>query len=963
MQESSTLTRAAGFDRPNARTAPLRRNNPAQKLRSVLGVFLTFCLLIALLPVSAFAAKETTPCGEIAANLPVVRIGWYEDSYHSTGDDGQRSGYGYEYEQSLAAYTGWQYDYVKGNWDELLAKLQRGEIDMMSALTYTDERAQKMLFSELPISTERYYLYANLDSSDISATDFSTIDGKRVGVMNNSFEADQLTAWEEASGIKTRHVYFSSIKQATSLAKSHKIDCIVSMETPRWSSVDLSALTAIGSSQVYFGISKSRPDIKTQLDNALLSLQSIRPFYADELYQKYLATQFVATATDDEKKWLAQHGSIKVGFLDLDPGISVLNRDTGELSGVITDYITAATHCLENQRLDFKLKPYHSAEELLQALGSGEIDMIFHVNQNPYYAEENKLALSNTVLTLPVVAISAQNAFNEDAKNRVAIEKSRVALYSYVSYSYPQWEIVECATQEDAERAVKNGDADCLLAGRTGEAMRYYNDTSLHSLLLSKPGNVSFAVCKGNTTLLSILNKTLTTMPTSKLSNAVTIYEESARKVTFMDYVRDNLFIAAMTIIVPFLIVVFAILMLLRRARLSERKAMAAMQRAKEADAAKSSFLFNMSHDIRTPMSAILGFSELAEKKIDDPELVRDYLSKIQMSGRGMLSILDNVLELSRIESRKIVLEETPQEADSVLDACMVMMSTEAQRKHHTITVDKEIEHPYVYLDKARATEIAVNLMSNAIKYTADGGSIRCTLRQYPHERAGWIYQELSVADNGIGMSEEFQQHVFEPFVRERSSTLSGVHGTGLGMGIVKNLVDLMEGTVTIDSKLGEGTTITVKIPVRLATAEDMKPKASDGSSDADAAKLRGMRVLLAEDNDLNAEIAITLLEEEGIVVERARDGVECVDKIEASPADHYALVLMDIQMPIMNGFEATAKIRELTDEYKARIPIIAMTANAFSEDRAKSLAAGMDDHLSKPIDMGELIAVLLRYV
>lgn len=233
MQESSTLTRAAGFDRPNARTAPLRRNNPAQKLRSVLGVFLTFCLLIALLPVSAFAAKETTPCDEIAANLPVVRIGWYEDSYHSTGDDGQRSGYGYEYEQSLAAYTGWQYDYVKGNWDELLAKLQRGEIDMMSALTYTDERAQKMLFSELPISTERYYLYANLDSSDISATDFSTIDGKRVGVMNNSFEADQLTAWEEASGIKTRHVYFSSIKQATSLAKSHKIDCIVSMETPR----------------------------------------------------------------------------------------------------------------------------------------------------------------------------------------------------------------------------------------------------------------------------------------------------------------------------------------------------------------------------------------------------------------------------------------------------------------------------------------------------------------------------------------------------------------------------------------------------------------------------------------------------------------------------------------------------------------------------------------------------------
>lgn len=962
MQESSTLTRAAGFNHHNARTAPLKRN-AAQKLRAILGIIISTCLLIALLPVSAFAAKETTSCGEIAANLPVVRIGWYEDSYHSTGDNGQRSGYGYEYEQSLAAYTGWQYEYVKGNWDELFAMLERGEIDMMSALTYSDERAQKMLFSELPISTEHYYLYANLKSSDISATDFSTIDDKRVGVLNNSFEAKQLAAWEKKNGIKTRHVYFSSIKQATSLAKSHKIDCIVSMETPRWSSVGLSAITAIGSSQVYFAISKSRPDLKTQLDSALFSLQSSRPFYADELYQKYLATQFVATATDDEKKWLARHGAIKVGFLDLDPGISELNRDTGKLSGVITDYITAARSCLENQRLDFKLKPYRSTEELLQALSGGDIDMIFHINQNPYYAEENKLALSNTVLTLPVVAISAQSGFDEDAKNRVAIEKNCVGLYSYVSYNYPQWEIVECDTQDDVERAVKNGDADCLIAARTGEAMRYYNDTSLHSLFLSKPGNVSFAVRKGNTTLLSILNKTLTTMPTSKLSNAVTIYEESARKVTFMDYVRDNLVIFVTTLIGAFLIVVFVILMLLRRARLSERKATTAMQRAKEADAAKSSFLFNMSHDIRTPMSAILGFSELAEKKIDDPELVRDYLGKIQMSGRGMLSILDNVLELSRIEARKIVLEETPQEAGSVLDASMVMMSTEAQHKHHTITVDKEIEHPYVYLDKARATEIAVNLLSNAIKYTADGGSIRCTLRQYPHERAGWIYQELSVADNGIGISEEFQQHVFEPFAREKSSTLSGVHGTGLGMGIVKNLVDLMEGTVVIDSKLGEGTTVTVKIPVRLATAEDMKPnKASGGSGDADAAKLRGMRVLLAEDNDLNAEIAITLLEEEGIAVERARDGVECIDKLEASPADHYALVLMDIQMPIMNGFEATAKIRELTDERKARIPIIAMTANAFSEDRAKSFAAGMDDHLSKPINMGELIATLLRY-
>lgn len=383
--------------------------------------------------------------------------------------------------------------------------------------------------------------------------------------------------------------------------------------------------------------------------------------------------------------------------------------------------------------------------------------------------------------------------------------------------------------------------------------------------------------------------------------------------------------------------------------------------KAEAANIAKSDFLFNMSHDIRTPMNAILGFTELAENNIGNDRLMNEYLNKIKESGKGLLSILDKVLELSRIESGKITLEETAQEVGKTFDACMVMMNPEIVKKQHTLTVTKKIKYPYVYFDSPRMTEIILNILSNAIKYTSDGGEIHCTLAQSPNIKEGWIYQELTISDNGIGMSKEFQKHIFEKFARENSTTLSGVQGTGLGMGIVKRLVDLMDGIIEVKSKPGEGTVVFVKIPLRLAALEDMLPKHSVGAYEKD--RLRGKRILLAEDNDLNAEIAVALLEEEGIAVDRVSDGVQCIERVEQSPAGYYALILMDIQMPILNGYQTTYKIRKLQNQKKVNIPIIAMTANAFSEDKVRALKAGMNDHVAKPIDMDILVATMLKYI
>ena len=379
-----------------------------------------------------------------------------------------------------------------------------------------------------------------------------------------------------------------------------------------------------------------------------------------------------------------------------------------------------------------------------------------------------------------------------------------------------------------------------------------------------------------------------------------------------------------------------------------------AVEAADAANEAKSVFLFNVSHDIRTPMNAIIGYAELADRNLDKKELLRSYLEKIGICGQKMLSILDNVLELSRIETGNVVLEESAAEAESVVSA-------EIEKKHQTLTVSKNIIYPYIYMDISRFTEIILNLISNAIKYTGEGGTIHCSVRQLPAQKDGRCIQELSVSDNGIGMSEEFQKHIFESFTRERSSTVSGVEGTGLGMGIVKKLVEMMHGEIKIHSRMGEGSTFTIRIPCRIATVEDTQTKRAQVHPDGKP--LVGKRILLAEDNDLNAEIAIALLEEEGLLVERAADGVKCMEMLEKAPAHYYELILMDIQMPILGGYDTTRKIRRMADAEKAAIPIIAMTANAFAEDKQRALEAGMNDHVAKPIDMNKLIPTLQKYI
>ena len=925
------------------------------------------CVVFLAIPVRAadleedIDAAETTKANVTAkSQSEVVKAAWYEDSYHITNKNGSRSGYGYEYEQAVSAYTGWDYDYVTGNWEELLEKLQNGEIDLMSSLSYTDERAETMLFSDLPMGEEKYYLYADLANSDISASDISSLNGQSIAMLENSVQATQFYDWEEKYNVKTKHVFVNSMDSAMELFAKHEIQGVISTETSIWVNEGLSAVFTTGGTEIYYGINKNRPDLKEELDSAMRAMENDKPFYSDDLYKQYIATQSVATLSSDEQEWLKQHGAIRIGYLENDPGFSAVDPQSGKLMGVVNDYIEYAWNCFE-QPLEFDLVGLDSQEALIQAVRDNKIDMIFHINQNPYYAEENGVALSNTVLSIPLAAVTAQGTFDESAENTVAIAKENSKYKWYVTYNYPNWNIKEYNSIKDAEQAVRNGKADCFIA-RSGQAMDYVNDKKMHSVFLTKTVNTSFAVDKGNTILMSILNKTLKSIQTSKLTGAVTMYEDSLKKVTFNDFVKDNFLKVILMFSLTFILILGMFIHLLKKAKAAERKARESQIQAENANAAKSVFLFNMSHDIRTPMNALLGYNQLMKKELTEPKLLH-YQRAIENSGNLLLAIINNVLDMARIESGRVELDESYARIDQTMDEVKSVFEPQADKKGLNLIFETQVEHPYVLCDITKTKQILVNLISNAVKYTPAGGTVTVAVQELPCEQENSVKIQIEVRDTGIGMSKEFLPTLFDSFSRERNTTVGKVAGTGLGMAIVKKYVDLMGGSIDVKSELGEGTVFTLILTQKKADENYYGQKASKTDAADMEISLRGKHILLAEDNELNAEIAIAILEETGLIIEWVEDGVQCVNQIEQMPAGTYDMILMDIQMPNMDGYEATKCIRHLQDIKKAQIPIIAMTANAFQEDAEKCIAVGMNAHLAKPLDIEKVEQTICKQV
>ena len=1056
-------------------------------------------LLSAVLPVKA--AAET-------ASAKVVRVGSFEDTFNYVNEKGARKGYGYELLETLSGYAGWQFEYVTCDWSDCFEKLKNGEIDIIGGISYTEDRTQEMLFSDEPMGVEKYYLYADLSRADISASDFKTLNGKKIGVLMGTEPEVMLAEWEEKYGLKTEHVNISNNEDVKQKLANHEIDCFVSLEESFWAERGISTITRVGESGIYYAINKNRPDIKEELDDAMRALDEAVPFYTADLYKRYFSMDYTPILTGEEKAWLRKHGAIRMGFLASDSGVSTFDPATGEFTGVITDYIQFAADCLGNQELEFQLVGYDSKEAELDALKSGEIDMIFHCDQNPNLAEEYHFACTNTTWTSNLMAVTNKQHFNENNVNRIAVPQNKLSLKKYLAFYYPQWEIVDCDTQEDAARLVKDGQADCFVTGISSEN-KYSKKYSFYSVPLVNPVRSCFAVNSGNRSLLSILNKTIKAMPVNMLAGALAMYKSSARKVTLSDFIKDNFFKVMLISSIAVAVVLLTILMLLQKARKAEaaaRKAASdtqelnaklqvAVEKAESANRAKSTFLSNMSHDIRTPMNAIIGFTTLALSNIDDTDRVKDYLGKTLASSNHLLSLINDVLDMSRIESGKIHLEEVEVNLSDVLHDLKTIVSGQIYAKQLELYMDAmDVTDEDVYCDKTRLNQILLNLLSNAIKFTPAGGTVSVRVRQLAGQVRGCGQYEFRIKDNGIGMSPEFAQKIFEPFERERTSTVSRIQGTGLGMAITKNIVDMMGGTIEVQTAQGKGTEFTVCVPMRAQTEQrpvekiteleglkalvvdddfntcdsvtkmlvkvgmraewtlsgkeavlrarqsiemsdvyhayiidwrlpdmngievtrqirslhddtpiiiltaydwsdiEVEAKAAGvtafcskpmfmsdlretlmsalGQKPADAvqrllpeknADFKGKHILLVEDNELNREIAQEILQEYGFLVDTAENGAVAVEKVSTAAPGSYDLVLMDVQMPIMDGYTATRKIRALDDPARAKLPILAMTANAFDEDRRNALESGMNGFLSKPIVIDDLVQELRK--
>ena len=732
--------------------------------RSICAMLCLLLLLSALFPVKA--AAETVPA-------KVVRVGSFEDTFNYVNEKGIRKGYGYELLQTLSGYTGWQLEYVTCDWSDCFEKLKNGEIDIMGDISYTEDRTEEMLFSDEPMGEEKDYLYADLSREDITASDFKTLNGKKIGVLMGTEPEVMLTEWEEKYDLKTQHVNIANNEDAKQKLANHEIDCFVSMEESFWTELGISTITRVGSSDIYYAINKDRADIKEELDNAMRALEDADPFYTADLYKRYFSMDYTPILTGEEKAWLKKHGAIRMGFLTGDSGVSVYDPSTGELTGTITDYIRFAKDCLGNQELEFQMVGYDSQKAELDALKSGEIDMVFHFDQSPNLAEEYRVACTNTTWTSNMMAVTNKEHFNETQANRVAVPQNKISLTRYLAVYYPQWEIVDCAAQEDAARLVKDGQADCFVTGVSSQE-NYSKKYDFYSVPLPNPAKSCFAVNSGNGILLSILNKTIKAMPVNMLTGALAMYKSAARKVTLGEFIRDNFVMVLLVSSIFVAVILLAILKLLRKARKAEaaaRKAandtqelnaklQIAAEKAESANRAKSTFLFNMSHDIRTPMNAIIGYADLASRHSDDPAKLKKYMENIQVCGQNLLMLLNNVLDLARIENDKTEMEYSVSDVEKDFRNCIAMFRNQADSKGQTLTVTTQLPYPYIYADIPHLTEVCTNLVSNAVKYTGAGGTIRCGVTQKPGEKEGWCDTVVTVADNGIGMSQEFQKHM-----------------------------------------------------------------------------------------------------------------------------------------------------------------------------------------------------------
>jgi len=997
-----------------------------------------------------------------AATYHTVRIGFYESPLflEEGSSNGRKTGYGYEYMQTVASYAGWKYEYVKGNKQELLKKLENSDIDMLPGVTREEAAglaADSFVLSKNGMGAISYDIYKHIDDNETLAGFVSSLYDKKIGVLDKDITATLMQDYAAKNGFKYELVGYPNLDAVKAGFQNKQLDLFVAPNTRITDMEAIAPIMNLGKQELYIAVSSNARAMLRELNEAQATLLQNRPFYSNELHIKYYQRDSKSnTLQPEEMAWLATHKSkMIVGLMDNNLPYGGKDKD-GKPIGMIVPLLKELGDKLNIKDHQEEYKFYANSKNLREALAKGEIDVAFPAYGDFWYQESNGFRKTTSIAKNPL-EILVKGSYNEKSMETLAVASDNTLQMPFVAIYYPDSKIIRCANIEECLAAVQSGKATATVISRfvAGQYLKQNRYRDLQSVPSQYDEPICFALPYGNKELVTLLNHGIEMIGTDEIAALTSAYA-GAREQSLWDFILNNLGAVVIGLVVFMAIAAYLTKRYIdnmRRSQAALKKSQAeteeardnlsmayeeqqsqleeiaslntqlqenqsrleeltseqesqieeitslnnileenqaqleeaaaeneaqleeitaakdelersqsaleaARQEAEDANAAKTSFLFSMSHDIRTPMNAIMGFTNLLEKYQENSTKRKDYLKKIKDSSEILLSIINNVLEMARIEKGTIQLDETVWNAklfnDTLFDVYEDLMTNKGIRFVRSINV----QHNTVSCDPIKLREIFMNLISNAYKYTNAGGTVTMDLEEIPSDRSEYALYRTTITDTGIGMSEEFLPHLFDEFAREKNSTENKIEGTGLGMSIVKRLVELMDGTIEVSSVKGQGTTFVVTIPHKIA---DKSAVEHYGEIEVDPNVFRNKCILLAEDNDLNAEIATEILTEIGFIIDRAEDGQICVEKLKRSAAGQYDVILMDIQMPNMDGYEAARIIRTLPDGTKSSIPILAMTANAFEEDRREALKAGMDGHIAKPIDIGELMSRLAR--
>ncbi len=930
-----------------------------------LAILMTMLLLTVLLSLSASAA-------ETVSQHERVRVGFFAmDGYHMMDEDGNRSGYGYDFLRLMARYWDVDYEYVgyDKSWEEMQQMLIDGEIDMVTSARRTPEREELFDFSR-PIGTNNGILTVRSDNSTIVEGKYSTYDGMRVALLRGNSRNDEFAEYARTKGFTYKSVYFDSAEEIAEALQNGTVDAIVTSSLRKMNNERI--LEKFGSSDFYVIVKKGNTELLNKINYAIDQMNAAEGSWKTTLYNKNYETTDTKNLeyTEEEKRIIAQYSKENPLHVLCDPTRYPYSyTENGEVKGILPDYFRKIA---DYAGLSYEfLVPATRDEYIAYQSNKDAVNISIDARlDTDNYAETKEWGLTAPYITMRMARVTRRDF---DGKINVVTTVNQTASTSIEDVLAPGAEKLMCSTRQEMMEAVRDGKADAAFVYYYMAQAFINSDTTgtMTYMPLEQP-TFSYRMVVSSTenhALAGILTKAMYAMPDNLVEDLATQYTTyKATNLTLADMIRLHP-VTAFAIIVFISWMAVTIIIIVNRLRTRRKLQLAAQQKAKEmavlaeqaqaASKAKSTFLSNMSHDIRTPMNAIIGFTNIALHQDSVPEM-HNCLKKIEESSDHLLSLLNDVLDLSRIESGKVEFSPVPANITAVTDSVIEIVKGMLLNRELNFEVHREpLQNPYVMTEPVRIREILVNILNNAVKFTKDGGTIRFDAGNRPGADAQHIVICYRIKDTGIGMSEEFQKKIFDEFAQEENGVRTQYKGTGLGMPISKKYIELMGGTITVDSRKGVGTTFTVEIPMELTNAEKVeKTKPLVQHND-----LKGIKVLLAEDNDLNAELATMLLEDLGMTVTRAADGQEVVDLFAEHPAGTYDIILMDIMMPKMDGHQAAKAIRAMyADRPDAEeIPIIALSANAFSEDVQASLDAGMNGHVSKPLNMEEVTKVIER--